>query len=699
MKDLSGLFNPKGVAVIGASNQKGKLGYIVTDNLKTCGYQGEIYPINIKADGEILGLKAYKTVLDIEGECDLAVVAIPSRFTNASLEECGQRGIKNVIVLTAGFKEVGGEGVKLEEELSAIAKKYDMNIQGPNCLGSLDAHTPLNASFAQVMPKPGNIAFVSQSGAMTVAIIDWSVSEGIGFSKVVSLGNKADVSEIDVIEQLADDDKTDVILGYLEGISEGERFIKVMSEVTKKKPVILLKSGSSQAGAKAVSSHTGALAGNDFAFDAAFETCGVMRARSMQDLFDLGTAFAKTDLPKGKNIAVITNAGGGGVLTADKIEQEELQLAELTDETMAKLREVIPEEGSVHNPIDVLGDASPEAYEKTLEIVLAEDYIDSAIIMACPTASYKPKEVGEAIVDAKNKFNKPIMVVNMGGPTFVEENLVLREHDIPTFVFPETAVTALKGMSEFSLIKEKSHESAVDNLDGINKEEAEKIIESVKASGKDALIGSEAYQVAKAYGISAAPIVLAKTKEEAGEAAEEMQYPVVLKIASDKILHKTDIGGVQVNINSKEEVEQKFEEIIERAKEAHPDVVPDGVEVQKMMPKGQEVLIGMLRDAQFGPIIGFGMGGIYVNLINDVNFKLGAGLTEEAIEAQINSTKVSKLLEGYRGDAPCDMEAVKDTLKRVTRLTLDFPEIKELDINPVFCYEEGSSALDIKIKL
>ena len=463
-----------------------------------------------------------------------------------------------------------------------------------------------------------------------------------------------------------------------------------MSEVTKKKPVILLKSGSSQAGAKAVSSHTGALAGNDFAFDAAFETCGVMRARSMQDLFDLGTAFAKTDLPKGKNIAVITNAGGGGVLTADKIEQEELQLAELTDETMAKLREVIPEEGSVHNPIDVLGDASPEAYEKTLEIVLAEDYIDSAIIMACPTASYKPKEVGEAIVDAKNKFNKPIMVVNMGGPTFVEENLVLREHDIPTFVFPETAVTALKGMSEFSLIKEKSHESAVDNLDGINKEEAEKIIECVKASGKDALIGSEAYQVAKAYGISAAPIVLAKTKEEAGEAAEEMQYPVVLKI---------DIGGVQVNINSKEEVEQKFEEIIARAKEAHPDVVPDGVEVQKMMPKGQEVLIGMLRDAQFGPIIGFGMGGIYVNLINDVNFKLGAGLTDEAIDNQINSTKVSKLLEGYRGDAPCDIEAVKDTLKRVTRLTLDFPEIKELDINPVFCYEEGSSALDIKIKL
>ena len=700
MKDLKGLFNPRGVAVIGASSQEGKLGYIVTDNLKTCGYQGEIYPINIKADGEILGLQAYKSVLDIPGdECDLAVVAIPSRFANASLEECGQKGIKNVIVLTAGFKEVGGEGAKLEEELIEIAKKYDMNVQGPNCLGSLDAHTPLNASFAQIMPEPGNIAFVSQSGAMTVAIIDWSVLEGIGFSKVVSLGNKADVSEIDVIEELADDDKTDVILCYLEGISEGERFLRVMKEVTQKKPVVILKSGSSQAGAKAVSSHTGALAGNDFAFDAAFENCGVMRAKSMQDLFDYGIAFARSELPKGRKIAVITNAGGGGVLTADKIENIGLELADLTEETMGKLREVIPDEGSVHNPIDVLGDASPEAYEKTLEIVLAEDYIDSAIIMACPTASYKAKEVGEAIVEAKNKFDKPILVVNMGGPSFLEENKVLRENSIPTFVFPETAVSALKAMEDFSEIKAKDKTSVVDNIPGIDKQTATKIINNAKETGKDALIGSEAYQVAEAYGIAAAPIVLATSKEEAGAAAEEMQYPVVLKIASDKILHKTDIGGVQVNINSKEEVEKTYEEIMARAKEAHPDVVPDGVEVQKMMPKGQEVLVGMLRDVQFGPIIGFGMGGIYVNLINDVNFKLGSGMTDQDIENQINSTKVSKLLEGYRGDAPCDIDAVKDTLKRVTRLTLDFPEIQELDINPVFVYEEGSSALDIKIKL
>lgn len=699
MKDLTGLFNPKSVAVVGASSQEEKVGYIITDNLKKCGFKGDIYPINTKADGELLGLPAYKSVLDIPGDVDLAVMSIPAKFMNSALEECGQKGIKNVIVITAGFKEVGGEGVKLEQEMAEIANKYDMNVQGPNCLGSIDTHTPMNASFAQMMPKPGNIAFVSQSGAMTVAILDWSISEGIGFSKVVSLGNKVDISEIDVIEQLADDENTDVILCYLEGISDGERFLEVMKRVTKIKPVVILKSGSSSAGARAVSSHTGALAGNDSTFDAAFENCGVMRARSMQDLFDYGSAFSNSDLPKGKRIAVITNAGGGGVLTADKIEDIGLELADLSDETMEKLQEVIPSEGSVQNPIDVLGDAAPQRYEDTLDIVLAEDDTDSVIIMACPTASYKPHEVGEAIVQAKKKSDKPIMVVNMGGPSFVEENKVLRDNHISTFVFPETAVKALGALERYETIRSEDQESCIDKITDVDKDKAARIIADAKAKGRDALLGSEAYQVADAYGISAAPIVLATTKEEAGEAAEQMGFPVVLKIASDKILHKTDIGGVVVNVTTKEEAEQTFEKIMANAKKAHPDVVPDGVEVQKMMPNGHEVLIGMLRDDQFGPIIGFGMGGVYVNLINDVCFKLGSGISDEVIDDQINSTKISKLLKGYRGEKPSDIDSVKDTLKRVTKLTLDFPEIKELDINPVFVYEEGSSALDIKIKL
>lgn len=699
MKDLTGLFNPKSVAVVGASTQEGKVGYIITDNLKNCGFKGDIYPVNTKADGEILGLPAYKSVLDIPGDVDLAVMSIPARFMNASLEECGQKGIKNVIVITAGFKEVGGEGVELENQMAEIAKKYDMNVQGPNCLGSIDTHTPMNASFAQMMPEKGNIAFVSQSGAMTVAIIDWSISEGIGFSKVVSLGNKVDISEIDVIEELANDDETDVILCYLEGISDGPRFLEVMRRVTKIKPVVILKSGSSQAGAKAVSSHTGALAGNDSAFDAAFENCGVMRAQSMQDLFDYGLAFSKSKLPKGKNIAVITNAGGGGVLTADRIEKVGLNLVQLSDETMDELKKVIPHEGSVNNPIDVLGDALPDRYESTLDIVLNEDDVDSVIIMACPTATYQPIPVANAIVEAKKKSDKPLIVVNMGGPTFDEENKILRENNIATCVFPETAVTVLKSLERYATIQAEDQEPCIDKIQDVDKEAAQKVIDYAKEQGRSALLGSEAYQVAKAYKISAAPIVLATTPEEAGKAAEEMGFPVVLKIASDKILHKTDIGGVKVNITTKEEAEKTFTKIMESAKEAFPDVEPDGVEVQKMMPNGHEILIGMMRDAQFGPIIGFGMGGIYVNLINDVCFKLGSGISDDVIDDQIDSTKISKLLKGYRGEKPSDIDAVKDTLKRVTKLTLDFPEIRELDINPVFVYEDGCSALDIKIAL
>ena len=440
-----------------------------------------------------------------------------------------------------------------------------------------------------------------------------------------------------------------------------------MRRVTKIKPVVILKAGSSQAGAKAVSSHTGALAGNDSAFDAAFENCGVMRARSMNDLFDYGLAFSKSSLPTGKKVAVITNAGGGGVLTADKIEDIGLELVDLTDQTKSELRAVIPDEGSVENPIDVLGDAPADRYKATLDILLEEDDIDSIIIMACPTASYDPEGVGNAIVEAKGKTDIPILVVNMGGPTFNEENILLRENNSPVCVFPETAVNVLKALERYHTIQSEDQESCIDKVQDTDKEEAARIIEEAKQKGRDALLGSEAYQVAKAYGISAAPIILATTKEEAGQAAEEMQYPVVLKIASDKILHKTDIGGVVVNINSKQEAEDTFEQIMASAKEAHPDVVPDGVEVQKMMPKGHEILIGMLRDAQFGPIIGFGMGGIYVNLINDVCFKLGSGISDEVIDDQIDSTKISKLLKGYRGENPSDIEAFKYNVKRVTK--------------------------------
>ena len=698
MIDLNKMFKPESVAVIGASNTPGKVGYIIVDNLINDGFEGEIYPVNPKG-GEILGKKAYANITEIPGDVDLAIITIPSPFVNTAVEECGEKGVENMVVITAGFKEVGEEGAKLEAELTALGEKYGINIIGPNSLGITDSHTPLNGSFSQMMPPTGNIAFISQSGAMMVAIIDWSVTSGIGFSKVISLGNKAGVSEIELLQYLAEDDETAVIICYLESISEDEDFVRTMRETAVKKPIIILKSGSSSAGAAAASSHTGALAGSDLAFDTSFRQSGIMRVETMAELFDLGLAFSKAPLPKGDNVAIITNAGGGGVLTVDAMEKAGLNLVQFDEETTAKLKECVTEEGSAKNPIDVLGDAPVSRYKESLEIVLGYEDVDSLIIMVCPTASADPDGIAQAILEERKEFDKPIIVVNMGGPSFEAANEALRANGVPTYVFPETAVTALEAMTRYAKLPERQYDDVVDNITDVDKDAVKAIFDKVKSDGRDTLLGSEAYAVAEAYGISAAPIKLSTSADEAAQLAEEMEFPVVLKIASDKILHKSDIGGVKVGISSAEEAKATYDEIIANAKAAHPDIVPDGVEVQKMMDSGEEVIVGMIRDKQFGPMIAFGMGGIYVNLIEDVSFNLAKGLSSQEIDEQIESTKVSKLLAGYRGEAPCDVEEVKEAIKRVARLTLDFPEISELDINPIFVYEEGSSALDIKIKL
>ena len=699
MRDLEKMFNPDSVAIIGASNKTGKVGNIIVNNIVSGGYKGKVYPINPNADGEICGIKAYKSILDIKEEVDLVIMSIPARAVNPSIKECGEAGVKNMVVITAGFKEIGDEGAKLEEEMVQLANEYGINIIGPNSLGTTNSHLPLNSSFAQLMPPKGNIAFISQSGAMMVAILDWSLNSGIGFSKVISLGNKADVNEIELIQYLADDEETAVIICYLESISAGDEFLEVMKEVTQKKPVIILKSGSSQAGAKAASSHTGALAGSDLSFDTAFKQSGVLRAENMDDLFDMGLAFSKCPLPTGRKVAIITNAGGGGVVTVDSMEKMGLDLVEFDEETTEKLKEAIPEEGSAHNPIDVLGDAPVSRYHETLKIVLENDEVDSLIIMTCPTASADADGIAQEILQAGKEFHKPIIVVNMGGPTFEHANKVLLDNNVPVYVFPETAVKVVEALSRYAELKNRSYETCLNSITDVDTEAVKEIFQKVKDSGRKTLLGSEAYAVASHYGIPGAPIVLSNSADEAVEKAEEMGFPVVLKIASDKIMHKSDIGGVKVGLETSAEVKSAFDEIIANSKKAHPDITPDGIEVQKMMPSGQEVLVGMIRDQQFGPMIAFGMGGIYVNLIEDVSFRLATGLTENAIDKQLSETKAIQLLEGFRGEAACDIEIIKETIKRVAKLTLDFPEIAELDINPIFAYEEGASALDIKIAL
>lgn len=698
MTDLDKMFKPESVAVVGASNSEGKVGYIVLSNIINDGFKGKVYPINPK-DDEIQGIKAYKNVSDLPEVPDLVVVCIPSRFVNPVVKECGEFGVKNLVVITAGFKEVGGEGAIMEEEMSSYVKEYGMNLIGPNCLGTTDSHTPINSSFSQVMPPEGNIAFLSQSGAMMVALIDWSLTADIGFSKIISLGNKAGTTEIELMEFLADDPDTAVVVCYSEAVAEDEDFVRTLRKVSAKKPIVMLKSGSSSAGAAAASSHTGALAGSDMAFDTAFEQAGIFRVTTMDELFDVALAFSKCPLPTGPNLAIITNAGGGGVVSVDTMERVGLDLVKFDEETNARLKEAVPPEGSIKNPIDVLGDAPVSRYKETLEIVLDSDGVDGLMIMVCPTASADADGIAQAIVDGSAEFDKPVLVVNMGGPTFENANELLSNNGIPTYVFPETAVKVFEYLARFAAIKNRVYDDPVNEVEDIDKEAVEAIFEKVKADERDTLLGSEAYAVAEAYGIDAAPIKLATSPEEAGELAEEMDFPVVLKIASDKILHKSDIGGVKVGIQSKEEAEEVYKEIIANAKKAHPDIIPNGVEVQKMMDSGIEVLVGMIRDQQFGPMIAFGMGGVLVNLLEDVSFRIAKGLTTQEIVEQMEDTKVIQLLKGFRGEAPGDIEAVKEAIVRVARLTLDFPEISELDINPIFVYEEGSSALDIKIKL
>ena len=696
MRDLEKMFKPSSIAVVGASNKEGKVGNMVIKNLLTCGYTGMIYPVNPKEE-KIDWLKNYHSISEIDAPVDLAVITIPASGVNQSVIECGEKGIKNIIILTAGFKEVGGEGVALEKELHDICEKYGINVLGPNCIGNIDTHTPVSASFCQLMPNKGDIAFISQSGAMLVALLDWSMKEGIGFSKVVSIGNKVNVSEVDIIRYLADDPDTSVILCYLEEIAKEPEYIEVMKEVTAKKPVVVLKSGSSSIGAKAASSHTGALAGNDFAFDAAFEQSGIIRVETMQDLFDVGRVFSKMNLPSNTNVAVITNAGGGGVVSADSIEKYGLNMATFSDVTVEKLKQCMPAEGSINNPIDVLGDASPQRYKATLEAISQDDNVDSIVIITCPTAAADPIGIGKEILNVRKQTQKPMLVVNMGGVTFESINEELRENGLPVYVFPETAIKMLSVVDKYVKMRNINMADTKCEVKDVDYNKALEIINSVKQSGRKALLGSEAYQVAKCYGIDAAPIYLAKTEEEAVSYANDMGYPVVLKIASDKILHKTDIGGVRVNVQNENDVRLAFNEIMASSKKAYPDIQPDGIEIQKMLGSATEVIIGMAKDKQFGPLIAFGMGGIYVNLIKDAKFKIAKGITYNQIKQQIENTKAGTLLKGYRGSKPADISKVVDIIMRIAKLTLDFEQIEELDINPVFVYEDRAIAIDIKI--
>lgn len=693
------MFRPQSVAVVGASKTEGKIGNAIMLNIIRSGYQGAIYPVNPR-ESDIEGLACYPGVGSIPGVVEMAVLSVPASRVLAAARECGEKGVNALTVVTAGFKEIGKEGLDLEKKLLEICGQYGMRMLGPNCVGLMDTHTPINASFAAMFPLRGEIAFLSQSGAMLLAILDWSISMGLGFSKVVSLGNKADLSETDFIEDAANDPYTKVILCYIEDIVDGPRFLEVAGRAAKKKPVIVLKSGTSQAGAQAASSHTGALAGSDLAYDTAFAQCGIIRARSMTELFDLALAFSKARAPGGDRVAIVTNSGGPGIIATDNVELKGLTMARFDKKTIEELRANLPGEAGIYNPVDVLGDAKADRYEFALKTVLADPNVDSVVVLMCPTAVTQPEETSRVLIEARDAYpEKPVFAAYMGGGSLAGGSARLASAGIPCFTFPEPAIECIRGMKNYIQYCNAPAEEKNINPPDVDKKTVKAIFYDVLKDNRLVLMGSEAAEVARAYGISAAPVVMTGTPEEAAAEADRMGYPVVLKVASPKILHKTDVGGVKIGLKSAEEVKQAFTEIMESVHRYLPKVIVYGVEVQKMMPGGTELIIGMTRDVQFGPLIAFGLGGIYVNLLKDVSFRLANGLTDKEIEALLAETKAYTLLRGYRGEAPRDMAAVVDVVKRTARLVSDFPEITEMDINPVFAYEKGLSALDIKITI
>ncbi|RLB92582.1 MAG: CoA-binding protein [Deltaproteobacteria bacterium] len=692
---LEHFFNPSSIAVVGASSNPGKIGYTVLNNILQYGFRGSVYPINPKAK-EILGCHVYPDLLSVPSSIDLAVIAVPAPLVLNVLRQCAEKGIDSVVIITAGFKEIGPKGARMEEEIGRLARKQGIRLIGPNCLGIIDTASSLNASFAAGMPLAGHIGFFSQSGALCVAILDWALGENVRFSRFVSLGNKTDISETEMIFSMGKDENTRVILGYLESVESGARFMEAARQVSRTKPIIIVKGGATGAGARAASSHTGALAGSDRAYRAAFKQSGIIHAESTQELFGQAMAFATQSLPKGPSLAIVTNSGGPGILAADACERSSLHLPPLSKESSDRLREFLPVTASVYNPIDIVGDASHERYKKTLEIVLQDELIESVLILLTPTAAVDPVAVARVITDLARSANKPIMTVFMGGMRVRKARKIFQNHGIPTYSYPEEAVSALNAMVLYRQWREQPPREY--RRFEVKTKEVRHVFASVIKQHRHDLIEHEARSILKAYGFRLPESRIARTTAEAQKAAAEIGYPVVMKIASPDVLHKSDIGGVRVGIEDDKMAEDAFFHITSNIRLRQPHARILGVMVQEMITHGREVIIGITRDMQFGPMIMFGLGGIYVEVLKDVAFRI-APLSVEEADDMIRETRSFPLLRGVRGEPPADIEAIKDALLRVSQMAVDFPEIIEADINPLLVCPEGQGAVAVDARI
>jgi len=689
--------SPKSIAVIGASDKQGSVGRAITSNIMN-GYKGIVYPISPTRE-TVFDQKAYKSVLDVPDPIDLAVVITKNTIVPVVLEECGKKKIKGAIVITAGFKEVDEEGKKLEQKLKDIATKYGVKVIGPNCLGvmNLEPQTMMNSTFLKITPKSGKIALVSQSGAICAALVEDASAQGIGFSAVVSMGNKADMTEIDVLKMLADHEQTKVIVMYLEDMGDGQEFLKVCKQITKnnKKPILVLKSGRSPEGAKAAMSHTGALMGSDEIYDAVIKQSGAIRVDTMEELFDYATAFSKQPLPTEGDLVIVSNAGGPAIISTDSCSKLGIKMAKI-EEIRPKIDAVIPPWGSSRNPVDIVGDADFNRFENVLNEVLAHKNVGSVISMCTPSATLDYDKLAEVIVKMSKKYKKTMLASLMGLDEGITNREILANGDVPYYTYAEGSIRALKAMLRFADWI-KTPEGNIAKFD-VDKEKASKVFDKVKDEGRTNLLEEEGLEILSAYGFPLPKSILAKTEDEAVEAANKIGYPTVMKIASPQIVHKSDAGGVKVNLSSDKEVRDAFKVIVDNAKKYDSKAEIKGVLIVEMVKGGKEMIIGSKLEPGFGPVVMLGMGGIYVEILKDVTFRL-APFTDQEADDMISSIKTKKLLEGVRGEKPSDVEKLSECIQRLSQLVTDFREIKELDMNPVLVMEEGEGCkiLDVRI--
>jgi acetate---CoA ligase (ADP-forming) len=697
---LDAILRPRSIAIVGASRTPDTIGYQMLENLVRHGFSGAVYPVNPTAHA-VHSIRAFPTVEAIPDEVDLAVIVVPKQHVVEVAEGCGRKGVKGLVVISAGFREIGGAGAEREQALMEVVRRYGMRLVGPNCMGVLNTApgVSMNATFAPTMPPAGGVAFMSQSGAMGVTILDYAAEYGIGVSQFVSVGNKPDVSGNDLIEYWAEDERTRLILMYVENFGNPLHFVQLARGITRRKPIIAVKSGRSGAGARAATSHTGALAGADIATDALFAQCGVIRVDTVEELFDLAMAFSHQPIPRGNRVAIVTNAGGPGIIIADACEAHGLVVGELSESTRATLAAHFPEEASLANPVDMIASATPQSYRVAVEAVLADPQVDAVIATFVPPLGIRQEDVAEAIVQvAGGQPEKPVLAVLMGRQGLPQGLAELNAAGIPGYRFPESAVRALSAMYR----QRRWLERPVGRVRAFDVDGAavDGILDAAAAEGRTKLSETEVMRVLEAYGVPVAPYRVATTEAEALEAAESIGYPVVMKVISPHVVHKSDVGGVIVGVEDADEAREAYraltEDVPRRAGIGPGDV--DGVLVQKMVSGGKETIVGMHQDPQFGPLLMFGLGGIYVEALGDVTFGVHPISDVDARE-MVRGIRGIKLLEGVRGEPPSDLAAVEEVIQRVSQLVGEHPSIRELDVNPWLAFAEGGVAVDGRIAL